>query len=79
VKTIYTDRYAIRLWIFALLTISMGYKGLIEDSGWLQILSIIAASYWAYSAAKEFRRRKNARRSGSDPSVYKVVDNAPNK
>jgi hypothetical protein len=77
--TIYTDRYAIRLWIFAFLSISMGYKGLMEDSGWLQILSIIAAAYWGYLVIKELRRRKNARRLGSDPSVYKVVDRAPNQ
>jgi hypothetical protein len=79
VKTVYTDRYAIRLWIFAFLTIWMGYKGLAEDTGWLQILSIMAAFFWAYSALKELRRRQKARQSGSDPSVYKVVDNAPNK
>ena len=77
-KTIYTDRYAIRLWLFGFLTIWMGYKGLVGDKGWLQILSILAAAYSAYATFKEIKRRNDARRAGSDPSIYKVIDNAPN-
>lgn len=78
-KTVYTDRYAIRLWIFAFLTIWMGYKGIAEDQWWLQIVTVVVATFWAYSTIKEIRRRRTAREAGLDPSIYKVVDNVPNK
>jgi hypothetical protein len=77
-KIIYTDRYALRLWAFAFLTIWMGYKGLANDTGWFQVATLFAAAISSYLAIKEFNRRRTASLSGSDPSIYKVVDNAEN-
>ncbi len=78
-KTVYTDKYAILPWVFALLTIWLGYKGFVEDSGWFQVFTLLTAAFWAYSAINEISRRRAAVHAGSDPSIYKVVDNAPNK
>ena len=59
-KTVYTDRYGLRLWSCAFLTIWMGYKGIAKDQGWLQIVTILAATYCAYCTIIEIRRRRSA-------------------
>lgn len=59
-KTVYTDRYGLRLWAFAFLTIWMGYKGITEDQGWFQSFNIVAAIFWAYCTINEIRRRRSA-------------------
>ena len=73
-KTIYTDRYAARLWIWISLTAWFLFNGLTPPLSWWSVVWIAGSAYWLWLAFKEFKRRRDARQLGEDPSIYKVID-----
>ena len=77
-KTIYTDNYALTVWGSALLALWFGYYGLTNSSGWSKALWLLGATLWAIQSLRELRRRITAKRAGEDPSLIRIVDDAPN-
>ena len=73
-KTIYTDRYALRLWIWLFLAGWFLFNGVTPPFSWRSVIWLAGSAFWAWQAVKELKRRRGARERGEDPSIYKIVD-----
>jgi len=73
-KTIYTDRYALRLWIWLLLGAWFLFHAATPPADWKSVIWLAGSAFWFWSAFKELARA--ALRRDDDPSIYKVADDA---
>ena len=75
-KTIYTDRYAIRLWIWLLFGAWFLFSAITPPLNWKSAIWLVGSVVSFSLAVVEFKRRRDARTRGEDPSIYKVIDDA---
>ena len=74
--TIFTDRYAVRLWIWVFFGIFFAFEAIRTPSLWF--MTMCAAFAIAFLALVGFglKARIDARRRGEDPSIDKVAHDA---
>ncbi|HET9460154.1 MAG TPA: hypothetical protein VFO51_09265 [Sphingomicrobium sp.] len=75
-KTIYTDRYAVRVWIWLFLGAWFLFNALTPPADWRAAVWLAGSAFWFWLAFKEVARRRALRRRGDDPTIYRVFDDA---
>ena len=75
-KTVYTDQYAVLLWGWLFLGTLSLVRAALPPLNWHSALWLFGSLVWFGLAIRELKRRRDARRRGEDPSIYKVVDDA---
>jgi hypothetical protein len=75
-KTLYTDRYALRLWIWLFFAAFFAFEAVRTPSAWFMAVCIAFAVAFVLLAGFGLKARFDAKRRGEDPSIYRVVDDA---